>query len=83
MAEQEAMAQYKGWGPWRQIWLSICSAHGLGPQATCPRCRRGYYRNVWGTRLEGAFFSVAPSTWRWLANRKPRMRAADPARQEP
>lgn len=58
----------RGWGPWRQDWYSICSAH-MKPQTDCPNCQAGQWINTWNHALGGIVYRLHKPTWLWWANR--------------
>lgn len=63
-------ADTRGWGPWRQDWYSICSAHQHGgPEDDCRLCRAGKWRNRWRHFLGHCVYKISPRLWRWWANR--------------
>jgi hypothetical protein len=60
----------RGWGPWRQEWYSICSAHqNGGPDDECQLCRAGLWRNCWRQFFGHIVYKRWPRLWRWWANR--------------
>jgi hypothetical protein len=58
----------RGWGPWRQDWYHVCSAH-QGFADGCPRCLIGEWQNVWSLHVSQAFYKASPSLWKLWANR--------------
>ncbi len=67
-APKSAAEASQGWGPWRQVWYSICSHHQpFDPE--CRLCKRGQWVNHWGNVLDGVFYKLTPKLWRWWANR--------------
>jgi hypothetical protein len=56
------------WGPFRQEFYSICSAH-YHNDPSCPRCRAGAWKNVWGTAFSLFVFKVSPERWQWWQNK--------------
>jgi hypothetical protein len=57
-----------GWGPWRKVWFSVCSAH-REPLMRCECCRRGGYLNAWRYRMSRIIYRVVPRVWLWWVNR--------------
>ena len=58
----------RGWGPWREEWYSICSAH-RGYKETCNLCNKGTWVNVYKQAAGYFIFERWPDLWRWWANR--------------
>lgn len=59
----------RGFGPFRQTWLSICSAHQV-PDESCRLCAIGSWSNDWARAASGLLFRLWPKLWIRLANRK-------------
>lgn len=68
------MNKYKGWGPWKNVWLSGCSRHQK-PTEKCHLCKRGEWTNVWWMTLNQWAFALSPSLWQRWANRNRRRKA--------
>jgi len=62
------MKAHRYWGPFREVWLSVCSTH-QNPRDTCRRCQAGQWRNLWRMRVSSRFFKLSPRLWRLWANR--------------
>ena len=62
------MGEYKGWGPWKKVWLSACSQHQR-PAATCRRCKNGGWSNLWMMVVSQWTYAFSPTLWRWWVNR--------------
>jgi hypothetical protein len=58
----------KGWGPWKQEWYSVCSAH-LNYDSTCPRCLCGAWAFVWKVHVNNLTFKFFPKLWIWWINK--------------
>ena len=56
------------WGPFRQDWYSICSAH-RNRRADCDLCQTGQWINVCGHILGGMVYKLHKPTWLWWVNR--------------
>lgn len=61
--------KYRYWGPFRQVWYSICSAHREN-DANCPRCRTGFWSNALIDWCDAQVFAWMPRVWSWWHNRK-------------
>jgi hypothetical protein len=56
------------WGPFKQEWYSICSAHqGFDP--SCPRCQAGHWRSVVVQAIDSTVHRFAYPVWFWWHNR--------------
>lgn len=62
------MIERKGWGPWREDWYSICSAHRK-TRDDCIACHCGTWVNAWGAAIGRVFYRATPRLWQWWANR--------------
>jgi len=58
------------WGPFRQEWYSICSAHMSQPTEGCDLCATGMWHNVLLTRIGSYFHNNHYKLWFWWANRR-------------
>lgn len=57
------------WGPFRQEWYSICSAH-RSHDPECPRCQSGRWINIYKAAGSSILYKVSPRLWRIWANRR-------------
>lgn len=55
----------KGWGPWKKLWFSICSAHGMGEKEDCLACNSGMWVNNWRYKFEDFIYKKFPKLWKW------------------
>lgn len=58
--------RFRGWGPWREQWFSVCSAHQI--PSDCPRCRVGSYRNIGAVGFSQLLCKFAYPVWFWTNN---------------
>jgi len=58
----------RGWGPWRENWVSICSRHA-SYDSTCDLCVKGTWDNHWEWLVSSTFFKLTPRLWVWWINR--------------
>lgn len=59
----------RGWGPWRENYYSICSAHHIFVH-DCPRCEVGTWYNAWLGKVSNLAYRISPHLWRLWVNRK-------------
>lgn len=59
----------RGFGPWRQNWVSICSLHQIY-RSDCELCQCGHWSNHWKWFFAHILFTISPNTWRKIANSK-------------
>ena len=58
----------KGWGPWKQIWASICSIHQIH-QEDCIDCNIGIWTNYWKQQIISFLFIYCPRIYLWLMSK--------------
>lgn len=55
----------RGWGPWREAWVSICSWH-YEDRADCDLCQTGCWINLWQHGARHLVYRASPALWRRL-----------------
>jgi hypothetical protein len=55
----------RGWGPFRSVWVSICSMH-FRYDPTCHMCQSGSWRNLTVGFFDRLLFKVSPKAWKYL-----------------
>lgn len=61
------MSRTRYWGPFKQIYYSICSYH-RDYSPTCRLCQYGDWTNVCQRKVGSFVYKRWPNLWRWWAN---------------